>query len=179
MLIKITCSLCNKSWDDLESCVESDAIDKESFDKLSDDESNAEHSIECCQCTGKSTSWEADLKVDYNELSEKIDQVFEKMGRKTLRDFLPAEFMNGTYEKSQAMKYADVEVIARFEYSIVDDSLSTFKPWPGKHKNVYSWCSLANGKSVGWNENPSKGWSFPVMKTPEWVNDQIKNEPKE
>lgn len=36
--------------------------------------------------------------------------------------------------------------------------------WPGKHKFVWSWYVLNNGHAVGWNENPSRGWTFPVIK---------------
>ena len=36
--------------------------------------------------------------------------------------------------------------------------------WPGKHKNVFAWWILEDGRAVGWNENPALGWSFPVIK---------------
>lgn len=38
-----------------------------------------------------------------------------------------------------------------------------FKEWPGKQKDVHVWWELENGKAVGWNESPSRGWSFPVI----------------
>jgi len=48
------------------------------------------------------------------------------------------------------------------EYSRVTDEAG-YKPWPGSQKDVHCWWELENGKAVGWNENPSKGWSFPVI----------------
>ena len=105
--------------------------------------------------------------------------------KKLLRDVLPQEFfdsyMEATYsfknfgksmhqlslpreerELSPAAKLLDVEVVA--EYGHTNNNP---KPWPGKHKHVCVWWQLANGKAVAWNENPSKGWSFPVIGTAE------------
>lgn len=56
-----------------------------------------------------------------------------------LRDVAPAEFLNGGYDETST------------------------EPWPGKEKNVRVWWILANNYAVGWNENPNRGWSFPVM----------------
>lgn len=36
--------------------------------------------------------------------------------------------------------------------------------WPGKHRNVHVWWETPNGYAVGFNENPSTGWSWPVAK---------------
>lgn len=36
--------------------------------------------------------------------------------------------------------------------------------WAGTHKYVRFWCELANGYAVGFNENPARGWSYPVIK---------------
>lgn len=36
--------------------------------------------------------------------------------------------------------------------------------WIGPQKNVHFWVILENGYAVGWNENPARGWSFPVAK---------------
>jgi hypothetical protein len=68
---------------------------------------------------------------------------------KTLRDAMPREFLNSA---SAALKFADVEVVEEKEFG-----------WPGPHKNVIFWVVLANGAAVGWNENPSIGWSFPLI----------------
>lgn len=75
------------------------------------------------------------------------------MPNKTLRDVLPPEFFleHGT---SLANRYLDVEVVRDNKDG---------ERWPGTHKNVYAFWVLANGKRVGWNENPGRGWSFPVV----------------
>ena len=74
---------------------------------------------------------------------------------KRLVDVLPPEFMNGQYEDSPAMPLAFMDVIAVHRSSEL--------AWPGSHRNVNSWYVLLNGKAVGWNENPTRGWSFPVI----------------
>lgn len=38
------------------------------------------------------------------------------------------------------------------------------KPWPGKHKCVCVWWELSDGTAVAWNENLSRGWSFPIRR---------------
>lgn len=74
-----------------------------------------------------------------------------------LIDWAPEEFAQ-VFDDTQAYRYRDVEVVSEHGYG--EDGLA----WPGTHKNVTNWCVLANGYAVGWNENPSRGWSFPVMK---------------
>ncbi len=69
-----------------------------------------------------------------------------------LREALPREYYHGN-TGSAADKMLDEEVVFT-----VDDV-----HWPGPHKHVHRFWSLANGKMVGWNENPSRGWSFPVL----------------
>jgi hypothetical protein len=75
---------------------------------------------------------------------------------KTLKDVMPMAFMGGEYHDSYAYTMRDVEVVA--EYRLAS--------WPGTHKNVSFWVALANGLAVGLNENPARGWSFPVIKAP-------------
>ena len=62
--------------------------------------------------------------------------------------------MDGQYEDSPAMPFAMMDVVAEYRGN---------RPWPGNHRYVKDWFTLANGKAVGWNENPSRGWSFPVI----------------
>ena len=38
-----------------------------------------------------------------------------------------------------------------------------YQPWPGPHEHVRTWYVLDNGKAIGVNEDPDKGWSFPVV----------------
>lgn len=73
--------------------------------------------------------------------------------KKTLRDVMPLEFTG--YTDTKAFKFIDVEVVTEH----MNDAR-----WIGPQKNVFFWVELANGFAVGWNENPGRGWSFPVVK---------------
>lgn len=77
----------------------------------------------------------------------------------TLREWAPAEFET-SFDDTPAFKFADVRVVE--EYGMFEDE--QWKRWPGAHKNVKNWCVLENGYAVGWNENDSRGWSFPMIK---------------
>jgi len=77
------------------------------------------------------------------------------MKTKTLKDVLPHEFLRGEYHTSRAYKLKDVEVLAEHEGYLVR--------WPGREKNVHFWWTLKDGRRVGWNESPARGWSFPVL----------------
>jgi len=81
---------------------------------------------------------------------------------KTLREELPSEAMGCEYTGDRFRAFADVEVVK--SYGAPGEPL---KRWPGKHRNVVCWYELANGYAVGWNENPGRGWSFPVVALPE------------
>ncbi len=76
----------------------------------------------------------------------------------SLRDVLPREFFH-SYMDTRAATMLDVEVAQ--EYGLGDGEV--WKSWPGPHKNVLNWWKLADGRCVGWNENCSTGWSFPVF----------------
>lgn len=73
----------------------------------------------------------------------------------TLKDVLPREFLV-EFSDTPAFKLKDVEV--------VEEHTCCSKKWPGAQRHVMNWFVLANGKAVGWNENPSRGWSFPVIR---------------
>lgn len=75
------------------------------------------------------------------------------MEYKTLKDVMPIEFLQGEYDTTRAYKMKDVSVIKEHCHK-----------WPGKHKNVHIWVELENGYAIGCNENPARGWSFPVHK---------------
>lgn len=80
-----------------------------------------------------------------------------------LREWLPKEFFL-SFADSKANKFLDVEI--KEEYTS-GESHHKYKSWRlsgGTHKYVFYWVLLENGYAVGWNENPSRGWSFPVMK---------------
>ena len=87
---------------------------------------------------------------------------------KKLFEVLPNEFMGGEYEGTPAHKLRNTEVKYCFDGTVL--------PWPGRHKNVYFWCLLIGNKLVGFNENPSHGWSFPVMNNPGTSMTQITQE---
>lgn len=70
-----------------------------------------------------------------------------------LYECVPDEFFD-EFQDTKAFSFRDVVVIATYENT----------PFPGKHKNVNIWWKLKNGYAVGWNENPGRGWSFPVVK---------------
>lgn len=73
---------------------------------------------------------------------------------KTLGQAAPQEFLR-EFQDTPAYKLRGVKVVSEHE---------GFKErWPGKHRNVRVWWTLENGKRVGWNENPARGWSFPVL----------------
>lgn len=76
---------------------------------------------------------------------------------KTLKDVMPQEFMGCEYMDTPAAKLSSVIVVKEC------DATKHTERWPGKHRNVYHWVILANGKAVGCNENPGRGWSFPVI----------------
>lgn len=76
-----------------------------------------------------------------------------------LKEVMPEEFWRFHYDE-RSYRYADVEVVR--EYNCGGSAGS--RPWPGPQKHVYFWVELENGYAVGWNENPSRGWSFPVIR---------------
>ena len=75
-----------------------------------------------------------------------------------LRDVLPRDFFL-EFSNTRAATMLDVEV--ETEHSLGNDSVP-YQRWPGKEKNVMHWWKLVDGRCVGWNENPARGWSFPV-----------------
>lgn len=79
----------------------------------------------------------------------------------TLRDVLPREATGGEYGPADRFwKHLDRAVIAEH------DSFDNPQYWPGREKNVVAWWELEGGIAVGWNENMSRGWSFPVIRYP-------------
>jgi len=78
---------------------------------------------------------------------------------KTLRETFPTELQEFD---GKAAKFLDV--LVKVQHTLADLDTGTWKSWPGTHKNVMFWVELENGYAVGWNESPSRGWSFPVIK---------------
>ena len=80
---------------------------------------------------------------------------------KTLKDWAPAEFMQGEYHDTLAYRMKDAPVLSEHE--------SYIKRWPYRRngKYVHVWCVVEfNAKlyAVGFNENPHRGWNFPVFR---------------
>ncbi len=75
----------------------------------------------------------------------------------TVREWIASHSQYGTSEFEQQIRtYADKKIVAEYDGTVV--------AFPQKRKtygNVYNWVLLEDGTSVGWNESPSKGWSFP------------------
>lgn len=108
---------------------------------------------ECIQRTLELTLPLAEGRVFVEEIKE--EEPKDKRGLKTLLESTPIEFRQEFYG-TEAFKYKDILVVARH--------MSHERAWPGSHKYVHSWWELEDGHAVGWNENPSRGWSFPVVK---------------
>jgi len=75
---------------------------------------------------------------------------------RTLRNALPHEALDGTFDDLPFNKHLDCCIIAEHHTYEVR--------WPGSHKNVVVWWELEGGYAVGWNENMSIGWTFPTIR---------------
>ena len=96
-----------------------------------------------------------------------VQKILKKKIEKSLKlkDWLPSQFFN-EFQDSKVRDYLEWDIVCEF---IASDSRHVKHEF--KHKNVFNWWWLANGKCVGWNENPATGWSFPV----EMVKNEIYN----
>lgn len=73
-----------------------------------------------------------------------------------IRDVLPSEALGAEFSDGEFRRYLNHEVIEEItEYD---------SRFPFKHKNIHVWWILEDNTAIGWNENPSVGWSFPVAK---------------
>lgn len=90
----------------------------------------------------------------------------------TLSELLPHEFWReheyvmprfptNKLRQTAAAKLAGQSVVTTYHWG---GSKTPQRKWPGPHRNVTVWWVLDSGHMVGWNENPSHGWSFPVMR---------------
>jgi hypothetical protein len=63
----------------------------------------------------------------------------------------------GTIEFDEQIRtYADKKIIKHF-----DGTELAFPQNSYTYRNVMNWVLLEDGTSVGWNESPRSGWSFP------------------
>jgi len=105
--------------------------------------------------SGVNTESYPDLTQEQLASAQKGDPVETEV----LQDVLPQEFFS-EFMETKAAKFLYVPVTESYGWGEERGSL----PWVGNHKNVHNWWKLQNGYAVGWNENPSVGWGFPVQK---------------
>lgn len=74
---------------------------------------------------------------------------------KTLSTVAPREFL---------VEYRDTRAYALRDKTVTAEHDARVTRWPGREVNVMVWWELSSGHAVGWNENPARGWSFPVIK---------------
>ena len=68
-------------------------------------------------------------------------------------------------EAIQSPEFMDDEVQKYLDYEVLEEIRRTIdKRFPFKHKNIHVWWILEKDIAVAWNENPSRGWTFPVAK---------------
>lgn len=90
-----------------------------------------------------------------------------------LKEWNPIQNSGFDFSNTRIDKYMELEIVK--ECSSVDfskDSDEQFNAYikelntnaPFKTHHTYSFVVLKNGYAVGWNENPSRGWSFPIVK---------------
>ncbi len=70
-------------------------------------------------------------------------------------------------EQKRVSKMLDIDILKEFFLGDEKNWIS----WQefGTHKNVMNWVILESGYCVGFNESPSRGFSFPVKKSPNWI----------
>jgi len=85
---------------------------------------------------------------------------------KTLRDWMMDEYFDShQFDKKYVRlnKMLDIPIVKDSDELSVGDHMI----WPEfKEKNIQSWVELENGWCVAFNENVSRGWSFPFKKLP-------------
>ena len=74
----------------------------------------------------------------------------------TVAEWVSSHCQHGTIEfDDQIRTYANKKIVKE-----IDGTVMGFPQRTKKYKNVYNWVLLEDGTSVGWNESPSRGWSF-------------------
>jgi len=75
----------------------------------------------------------------------------------TVQDWISSHCRYGTSEfDDQIRTYKDKKITAEF-----DGTKFAFPQSQDAYRNVMNWVLLEDGTSVGWNESPRTGWSFP------------------
>jgi hypothetical protein len=91
----------------------------------------------------------------------------------TLASWIRSSFDMSDNERKLMKNLLDSQIIKEF-------SMSFDKPWLswqefGTHQNVTSWVLLETGHAVGFNENVSKGYSYPLKKLTDEQFEKCKN----
>jgi len=93
------------------------------------------------------------------EVNFETGEISKDILPKIFSEVVPREFFH-EFVDTKAFKFRNVVVLKEHD--------GTKDAWIGPQKHVHVWWELANGWAVGWNENPSKGWSFPVKRMRPW-----------
>lgn len=96
--------------------------------------------------------------MQYDDLNENGCHMSPKdsMDTRRVEDWLPPQAI---HDLPSLQRYLSRKILAEYD----DNGREGSRRWPGKHKNVTTWIAIEGGKAIGWNENPSSGWSFPVI----------------
>lgn len=79
------------------------------------------------------------------------------MADETVRDWIRSNCQFGVSEfEDQIRTYADKKIVKHF-----DGTEFSFPQTSKTYRHVMNWVLLEDGSSVGWNESPRTGWSFP------------------
>lgn len=79
------------------------------------------------------------------------------MANDTVRDWIKSHCQFGVSEfEDQIRTYADKKIVKHF-----DGTELSFPQTSHTYRYVMNWVLLEDGSSVGWNESPRAGWSFP------------------
>lgn len=75
----------------------------------------------------------------------------------TVREWIESLCQHGTSEfDDQIRTYGNIKIVKHY-----DGTTHGFPQRRKQYRNVYNWVLLEDGTSVGWNESPRSGWSFP------------------
>lgn len=74
-----------------------------------------------------------------------------------LKNWIKPDYMVGWFKSDDKLiKHLDDKIVA------VHSSYDVSPPF--KHRNIHFWVELESGYAVGFNENPSSGWSYPIKR---------------
>jgi hypothetical protein len=92
-------------------------------------------------------------KLIYSYMRKKRNKMMNENTEKRFKDTHMYQDRIGQPNEKHLEKLGNHKVIG--EYS---------EKWPGGHKNVSHWVHLDSEHAVAWNEHPSRGWSYPIIK---------------